>query len=62
MAKKRVLVFTCDRHGGVIDTNEKFLHFDVIDGRKVLGRKPQQSFDLCPECSEDFLKFLEGGK
>jgi hypothetical protein len=62
MAKKRVVVFICDRHEGEIDTREKFFHFDVTDGRKAPGRRAQQSFDLCAKCMEDFLKFLEGSE
>jgi hypothetical protein len=59
MAKVRVLVITCDRHGGEIKNSEEYFHFDVTVGGKP-GRKPHKAFDLCPACSAEFLKFLEG--
>jgi hypothetical protein len=60
MATIKVVVVTCDRHGGEIKHTEQFLHFDVTPGGKAPGRKSHQVFDLCEACMQDFLKFLEG--
>jgi hypothetical protein len=59
MAKIKVVVVTCDRHGGEIKHDDGFLHFDVTPGGRIPGRKPHRAFDLCKPCMEDFLKFLE---
>jgi hypothetical protein len=60
MAKVRVIVTTCDRHGGEIPKNESFVHFEVTVGGKKQGRRPHRTFDFCEKCMKDFLKFLEG--
>jgi hypothetical protein len=59
MAKIKVVITTCDRHGGEIPHTEQFAHFDVTAGGKAPGRKTHRTFDLCAGCMEDFLKFLE---
>jgi hypothetical protein len=59
MAKLKIVVVTCDRHGGEIKNKEQFLRFDVTAGRPAPGRRAHQTFDLCEACMQDFLKFLE---
>lgn len=59
MAKVKVIVTTCDRHGGEIPNSESFAHFEVTVGGKKQGRRPHRTFDLCAACMETFLKFLD---
>jgi hypothetical protein len=60
MAKVKVIVTTCDRHGGEIPNSESFVHFEVTVGGKTRGRRPHRTFDFCEKCMADFLKFLDG--
>jgi hypothetical protein len=59
MAKIKVVVVTCDRHGGTIPHTEQFMHFDATAGGKTQGRRTHKTFDLCEACMKDFLEFLE---